>query len=80
MAPDAAAQDLLDRGNQAYSRMLRALEDAWQAADADTADGLLGDAVGEMIGLKSPARSLMTREVPGSGGRTYGPEFRYVDA
>ncbi|MFF3838215.1 ferritin-like protein [Streptomyces sp. NPDC001930] len=78
--PDAETQDLLDRGNQTYSNMLRSLENAWQAGDPDTAGDLLGSAVGEMIGLKSPARSLMTREVPGSGGKTYGPEFRYVDA
>lgn len=77
--PDAETQDLLDRGNQAYSRMLDLLEDAWQANDPDTATGLLDEAVFKMVGLKGPARALMLREVPGGGGKTYGPEFRYID-
>ncbi|MFF0206140.1 ferritin-like domain-containing protein [Streptomyces sp. NPDC005017] len=77
--PDAETQDLLDQGNQAYSRMLDLLEDAWQANDPDTATGLLDAAVFKMAGLRGPARSLMLREVPGGDGQTYGPEFRYID-
>lgn len=77
--PDARTRDLLDQCNQAYSRMLDLLEDAWQANDADTAAGFLGDAVATMSGLKGPARSLMLRQVPGGNGTAYGPEFRYVD-
>ncbi|MFI9150591.1 ferritin-like protein [Streptomyces sp. NPDC053367] len=78
-APDAETQDLLDQGNQAYSRMLDHLEDAWQANDPDTASGFLDEAVFKMVSLRGPARTLMLREVPGGDGRTYGPEFRYVE-
>ncbi|MGG8410271.1 ferritin-like domain-containing protein [Streptomyces sp. 12297] len=77
--PDAETQKLLDQGNQAYSRMLDLLENAWQAPDPDTANGFFDDAVFKMIGLKAPAGALMLREVPGGNGKTYGPEFRYVD-
>ncbi|MGV9457111.1 ferritin-like domain-containing protein [Streptomyces sp. NPDC003635] len=77
--PDADTQDLLDRGNQAYSRMLDLLEDAWQANDPATATNLLDEAVDKMRDLKGPARALMLREVPGGNGKTYGPEFRYID-
>ncbi|WP_019888171.1 ferritin-like domain-containing protein [Streptomyces purpureus] len=78
-APDAETQTLLDKVNQKYSQMLDLLERAWKAEDTTTAEGFLDDAVGEMVGLKGPARLLMLREVPGGGGKTYGPEFRYVE-
>jgi hypothetical protein len=77
--PDPATQTLIDAGNQAYSHMLRCLEQAWQAEAAADGRRLLGKAVRHMFELQEPAQSLMSRELPDGSGRTYGPEFRYVD-
>ncbi|MEW2418099.1 ferritin-like protein [Streptomyces sp. NPDC046866] len=69
--------NLLDKSNRAYSDVLRLLEQAWQQEDEDEATALLDDAVQRMFALRSPARELMNRVVPG-GGKNYGPEFRYT--
>ncbi|WP_328665783.1 hypothetical protein OG905_01620 [Streptomyces sp. NBC_00322] len=59
--------------------MLRFLEQAWQTDVPATARALLNKAVGQMFTLQNPAQSLMQRELPDGSGKTYGPEFRYID-
>ncbi|MGW6941595.1 ferritin-like domain-containing protein [Streptomyces xanthophaeus] len=79
--PDAAppaVTALLDKGNRAYSDMLRLLERVWQQDDPDHATELLDDAVLKMFALRAPARELMQRPLPDGSGRNYGPEFRYT--
>ncbi|MEU8619017.1 ferritin-like protein [Streptomyces sp. NPDC048623] len=76
-APDAGTTQLLDEFNQAYSKLLRLLRDAWQRDDASEAEGLLFEAIAQMSVLQDPAQQLMARPLPGSG-KNYGPEFRYV--
>lgn len=77
-APDAETIQILDEFNQAYSALLRALERPWRESDPSQAEQLLFDAVGQMSFLQDPALRLMARPIPGAGGKTYGPEFRYV--
>ncbi|MER7536588.1 ferritin-like protein [Streptomyces sp. NPDC097704] len=77
-APDAETIQTLDESNQAFSDLLRALEKPWRAGDASQAEELLSAAVGQMFFLQDPAQRLMDRPIPGAGGKTYGPEFRYV--
>lgn len=79
-APDVTTQELIDAGNQGYSAMLRFLEQAWQTDTPAEAHQLLNKAIAQMFTLQDPARSLMSREIPDGSGRTYGPEFRYIDA
>ncbi|MDQ0847391.1 hypothetical protein QFZ68_007154 [Streptomyces sp. V1I6] len=71
---------LLDTFNDHYSSLLRFLEQAWQAEQASTAGQLLNKAVGEMRELQEPAQQLMQIPLPDGSGKTYGPEFRYVEA
>ncbi|GGZ70499.1 ferritin-like protein [Streptomyces echinoruber] len=77
--PDPETRKLLDSFNQSYSSMLRALEQAWRTDLPAKAKELLNKAVSQMFTLQEPARALMRRPLPGGGGKTYGPEFRYVD-
>jgi hypothetical protein len=76
-APDAGTTQLLDEFNQAYSKLLRLLQEAWRRDDAGEAEGLLFDAIEQMSVLQDPAQQLMARPLPGGGGN-YGPEFLYV--
>ncbi|WP_405860966.1 ferritin-like protein [Streptomyces sp. NBC_00090] len=80
--PSAPGQDTLDRLDQvngAYSAMLRFIEQAWQQDVPAQATTLLKDAVKKMRDLEEPAVALMGTALPDGSGRTYGPEFRYVD-
>ncbi|MDW8803740.1 ferritin-like protein [Streptomyces scabiei] len=79
-APDPETKQQLDAVNRAYSDMLRLMERAWQSTVPATANNLLGQAIGKMFSLVQPSRSLMRRELPDGSGKTYGPEFRFVDA
>lgn len=69
----------LDGFNRHYSALLRFLERAWQAERPGTASQMLSRAVGRMSELQTPARALMRRPLPDGSGKTYGPEFRYVE-
>ncbi|WP_261989562.1 ferritin-like domain-containing protein [Streptomyces sp. uw30] len=80
LAPDPETKELLDAGNRAYSDMLRFLEQAWQADLPATANSLLTKAIGQMFSLAEPAQALMQRDLPDGSGRTYGPEFRFINA
>ncbi|MFC9392620.1 ferritin-like protein [Streptomyces sp. NPDC057027] len=76
-APDTETTRLLDEFNQAYSKLLRLLQDAWQQDDKNEALGRLFKAIGQMSALQDPAQQLMARPLP-SGGKNYGPEFLLV--
>ncbi|MDV9186931.1 hypothetical protein R6L23_01605 [Streptomyces sp. SR27] len=76
-APDAGTTQLLDEFNQAYSKLLRLLRDAWGRDDAGEAEGPLFEAIPPMSALQDPAQQLMARPLPGGGGN-YGPEFLHV--
>ncbi|AZM79872.1 hypothetical protein D1J63_00965 [Streptomyces sp. KPB2] len=69
--PSKRVQDLLDRFDTAYAKVLSTLEAAWADGDART----LRSAVRTMGGLEAPALELMEIPVPGAPG-TYGPQFR----
>ncbi|MFD9502398.1 ferritin-like protein [Streptomyces sp. NPDC060035] len=77
--PDEVRQ-LLDTFNHHYSSMLRFIEQAWQAETPGAAAQLLNKAVGQMFQLQEPAQQLMQIPLSDGSGRTYGPEFRYVEA
>ncbi|MFE7586081.1 ferritin-like protein [Streptomyces gardneri] len=79
-APDAETIQLLDEFNHAYSALLHLLQEAWKQDLPVEAERLLNDAVQQMFFLQGPAIQLMERPLPGAGGETYGPEFRYVAA
>ncbi|MGQ5595099.1 ferritin-like domain-containing protein [Streptomyces sp. ESR1.13] len=64
-------QDLLDRFDTAYAKVLSTLEAAWTDGDART----LRSAVRTMGSLEAPALELMEIPVRGGSG-TYGPQFR----
>ena len=72
--PDVEVWNLISMFDQQYSEMLRLLELAWQHGD----DSLLGDAVGQMFGMKRTANQLIQRSRPDGAGN-YGPCFRYVN-
>ncbi|WML84236.1 ferritin-like protein [Streptomyces sp. VNUA74] len=67
----APVQDLLDRFDTAYAKVLTTLEAAWADGDART----LRSAVRAMGALEAPALRLMETALPDGGG-TYGPQFR----
>ncbi|MER7485544.1 ferritin-like protein [Streptomyces sp. NPDC126497] len=69
----------LDTFNRHYSALLRFLQGAWRAEQPNTAAQMLGRAVAHMFDLGEPARALMRTPLPDGSGRTYGPEFRYVE-
>ncbi len=79
-APTPDVQKTLTEFNQDFSSMLRALERAWQTDDPAEGKGEIGAAVGYMFKLGANARLLMAKELPDGSGRTYGPEFLYVEA
>lgn len=79
-APGPETLARLDEVNAAYSAMLRSLEQAWRQDVPAQATALLKDAVRKMRELEEPALALMGTPLPDGSGRTYGPEFRYVDA
>ncbi|MEV4443768.1 ferritin-like protein [Streptomyces sp. NPDC049577] len=72
---DASTRQLLDTFNRRYSLMLCDLQSAWMTGTTQP----LGQAVGQMVQLKALARQLMHVPLPGGSGKTYGPEFRYVE-
>ncbi|MFV0126236.1 ferritin-like domain-containing protein [Streptomyces sp. HMX112] len=78
-APASEVRQALDLFNAEYSSMLRALERAWQTDDPDAAKAEAGRAVGHMYQMGAKARALMTMELPDGSGKTYGPEFLYVE-
>lgn len=69
--PPKRVQDLLDRSDTAYAKVLSTLEQAWADGDART----LGSAVRAMRALEGPALDLMETGIPGAPGN-YGPQFR----
>ncbi|MEX0171164.1 ferritin-like domain-containing protein [Streptomyces sp. LMG1-1-1.1] len=77
-APAADVTALLDKVNGVYSAMLGFLEKTWQQTDADQATDMLDEAIRQMRLLRTPARDLMKRPIPGGAGKNYGPEFRFV--
>ncbi|MBT2545806.1 ferritin-like protein [Streptomyces sp. ISL-44] len=75
---DDVQQDL-NEFNRHYSALLRFLERAWKAEQPGTATQMLSLAVVEMVNLQVPAQALMATPLPDGSGKTYGPEFRYVE-
>jgi hypothetical protein len=75
---DAVQRDLTEF-NRHYSSMLRFLERAWKAEQPGTAKQMLNRAVVEMVSLQVPAQTLMATPLPDGSGKTYGPEFLYVE-
>ncbi|MFJ6070742.1 ferritin-like protein [Streptomyces sp. NPDC093065] len=69
--PPQRVQDLLDRSDAAYAKVLSTLEAAWADGDART----LRSAVRTMGALEAPAIELMETAIAGGPG-TYGPQFR----
>ncbi|MFF5969509.1 ferritin-like protein [Streptomyces collinus] len=78
-APDDETRQRLVEVNLQYSAMLKFLEDAWEATTTATMQSRLAAAVTRMRMLVEPSQLLMQRALPDGSGRTYGPEFRYVD-
>ncbi|MFF1867632.1 ferritin-like protein [Streptomyces sp. CB03911] len=74
-APAPAVQQVLGAFNTHFSDMLRALEAAWRTGDPAT----LTTAIGHMRGMRTEARKLVQLELPDGSGKTYGPEFLYVE-
>lgn len=79
IVPDSDAEERIDAVNVGYSRLLHRLEEAWEATDPVKARQLLGKAVVAMFSLKEPAQWLMDHPLPDGSGRTFGPEFRFVE-
>ncbi|MFF8399403.1 ferritin-like protein [Streptomyces sp. NPDC016172] len=78
-APDDETRQQLAEVNHQYSEMLRFLEQAWQATAPAMMQSKLSAAVTRMRFLVGPSQLLMQRALPDGSGRTYGPEFRYMD-
>ncbi|MFI6586096.1 ferritin-like protein [Embleya sp. NPDC050493] len=78
-APTPEIRETLDAFNTEFSSMLRALERAWRADDPNAGRSEVGTAVGHMFKMGPLARSLMVQQLPDGGGKTYGPEFLYVE-
>jgi rubrerythrin len=74
-APTPQVQQVLDAFNTHFSAMLRALEGAWQTGDSDA----LLPAISHMGGMRTKARKLVQLELPDGSGKTYGPEFLYLE-
>ncbi|MFJ1708999.1 ferritin-like domain-containing protein [Kitasatospora sp. NPDC088346] len=74
-APAPEVQQVLGAFNGHFSAMLRALEAAWRSGDANR----LSTAIGHMHGMRTEARKLVQLELPDGSGKTYGPEFLYVE-
>jgi hypothetical protein len=78
-APDEETRQRLVEVNLQYSAMLRFLEQAWQATATAVMQSRLAAAVTRMRMLVEPSQLLMQSALPDGSGKTYGPEFRYVD-
>lgn len=81
LVPDGVRTNL-DTFNRHYSSLLRFLQKAWKAWKAEqssTATQMLNRAVGQMFSLQGPAQELMGTPLPDGSGKTYGPEFLYVE-
>ncbi|MFF5522561.1 ferritin-like domain-containing protein [Streptomyces coeruleorubidus] len=76
--PDGVRTNL-DTFNRHYSSLLRFLQKAWKAEQSSTATQMLNRAVGQMFSLQGPAQELMGTPLPDGSGKTYGPEFLYVE-
>ncbi|MFJ7046795.1 ferritin-like protein [Streptomyces sp. NPDC101112] len=74
-APMPEVQQVLRAFNVRFSEMLRALEAAWVDGDSD----MLFPAIGHMGGMRTEARKLVQLELPDGSGKTYGPEFLYIE-
>ncbi|WP_406087750.1 ferritin-like protein [Streptomyces virginiae] len=74
-APAPEVQQVLAAFNRHFSDMLRALQAAWLTGDSD----MLFPAIGHMGGMRTEARKLAQLELPDGSGKTYGPEFLYVE-
>ena len=61
-----------ERLDRVYTKLLRDLHAAWQPG------GNLAAAIDTMFRLRAPARELIRTEIPGRGGATFGPSWRYV--
>lgn len=77
--PAPQVQQVLHAFNLEFSSMLRNLEGAWQTDDPTEANRKLGTAIGHMGGMRTQARKLVELELPDGSGKTYGPEFLYVE-
>ncbi|QTI49697.1 ferritin-like domain-containing protein [Streptomyces nojiriensis] len=73
--PSPEVQQVLAAFNKHFSEMLRALQAAWVTGDSD----MLFPAIGHMGGMRTEARKLVQLELPDGSGKTYGPEFLYVE-
>jgi len=71
--PDSSVWDLIVRFDQAYSNMLRKLQDAWTHGDP----ALLTAAISSMLDMNTIGNELIQKPKPDSSGN-YGPCFRYV--
>ncbi|MFJ2929954.1 ferritin-like protein [Streptomyces massasporeus] len=78
-APDDETRQRLVDVNLQYSQMLRFLEEAWEATATAVMQSRLAAAVTRMRMLVEPSQLLMQRALPDGSGKTYGPEFRYVE-
>nr|WSX76725.1 ferritin-like protein [Streptomyces sp. NBC_00899] len=74
-APTPQVQQALSAFNTHYSAMLRALEAAWKTGDSDA----VSPAISHMRGMRTEARKLVQLELPDGSGKTYGPEFLYLE-
>ncbi|NUJ99603.1 ferritin-like protein [Streptomyces lunaelactis] len=77
--PTPEVQQTLDEFNAEFSAMLRALERAWQTDDSTVGKNEVNTAVRHMFNMGPKARALVMQELPDGSGKTYGPEFLYVD-
>ncbi|MEU9115982.1 hypothetical protein AB0D04_30475 [Streptomyces sp. NPDC048483] len=78
-SPDDSAwpgtKELLHQFNLSYTKMLAALQEAWEAPiGADLVSG----AVGLMRDLDSRGSALIKRKRTADGKENYGPEFLFV--
>ncbi|MEU6865835.1 ferritin-like protein [Streptomyces sp. NPDC046876] len=74
-APTPEVQQVLSAFNKQFSTMLRTLEAAWQTGDSE----MLPAAINCMRKMRAEARKLVQMELPDGSGKTYGPEFLYVE-
>ncbi|MCU7827072.1 ferritin-like domain-containing protein [Kitasatospora sp. DSM 101779] len=74
-APAPEVKSVLGAFNSHFSTMLRALEEAWRTGDP----GSLSTAISRMGKMRTEARKLVQMELPDGSGKTYGPEFLYVE-
>ncbi|MFF7705325.1 ferritin-like domain-containing protein [Streptomyces lydicus] len=78
-APSAEIQKTLGEFNTEFSAMLRALDRAWRTDDPAEGKSEVSKAVGHMFAMSPKAKSLVQQELPDGSGKTYGPEFLYIE-